>query len=177
MTESFSVKCTEPDCDCYPFIHFICEYCNKVWVTHCRAGIQLSGLCLNCFEQEQYVTNQFLNLATRLGLIELDSLIWFHQFQNRLRSKLQATAWIITIECHRLNKVPCSADPVDLCQWGIFKQRYASRPWHETTDDDSCCQEDGLPCCWPYPSGRRARQRVVNGGSSPDKPESSCVPQ
>lgn len=145
MTNSISIRCSVLDCDCYPFVHLICEYCNKVWVTHCWAGIQPSGLCLYCFEQEQCLTNRFLGLSTWLRLIELDSVIWFCLYQNGLRGKLQAKTRVITVECRRLNKVPCSADPVELCRWGIFKQRYASRPWHETMDEDSCCWEDGLP--------------------------------
>ncbi|OWK51571.1 hypothetical protein RLOC_00007362 [Lonchura striata] len=60
--------------------------------------------------------------TTRLGLIEFDSLIRFRLFQNGLRGKLQVKARIITVERRRLNKVPCSADPVKLHRSGLEKE-------------------------------------------------------
>lgn len=177
MTDRDLIRCTEPDCECYPFVYFKCEYCNEVWVMNCRRGYWPKGSCDKCLEGELCLTSHVFGLATKLGIMEQDSEIWFRLFQNGLRRKLRSKAWIITVECRRLNKVPCSADTVKLPRWGIFKQGYAAWSWHETAEDYSCCQEDGLPRHWWQPSGHRGRQRNIGSGSNPDVPESSNVPQ
>lgn len=73
-------------------------------MVHCRRGYRPKGLCDKCLEDKLYLTSRVLELATALGIIELDSWEWFHLFQNRVGGKLNSRAQIITVECQRLKK-------------------------------------------------------------------------
>lgn len=137
-----------------------------------KRGYRTKGLCTRCIKDEQYLTSCILELATDLGIIELDSPGWYHLFKNGIGVKLDSKAQILTVKCQRLNKVPCRADAVKPSRWGTFKRQYAIWSRYRTPEEYSCCQEDGLPRRWWQPSGCSQGQRSTPMGN-PYGPEPS----
>lgn len=172
MTEREKISCSVPRCECYPFVHFKCNYCQEIWVTHCKRGYKPRELCTRCLEEEYALTSHTLVVATNAGIIELDSPKWYYLFKKGVRGKLDSKAQALAIECRRSNKVPCSAEAVKLSRWGPFKRRWAARSIYSSPEEYSCCREDGLPRHGWQPRGRRQRQRSMPV-ENPDGPESN----
>lgn len=93
MTNSERIGCTVTDCVCYPFVHFKCEYCQKVFVLFITEGDRgQSGCVPSVWRKELELTDCILTLAINLEIIVLDLQERFRIFQNGVRGNLRFQA-------------------------------------------------------------------------------------
>lgn len=84
-TISITIKCENPNCNCYPFVCFVCKVCRERWWSHCQRGTPPRGVCTPCWKLERDLTDWVLKVKVSRGEIEHDSEEWWRIFSKGIR--------------------------------------------------------------------------------------------
>lgn len=167
-TISVKIKCGNLNCDCYPFVCFICKVCRERWWSHCHRGTPPRGVCSSCWNQERDLTEWTLKLKESRGEIVRESEEWWKIFAKGIKPEnycyhsnepIPFVAEIIKGCCRKLLKgVRCDSPRIKDINWHSYVLRQKDKSKHRPPEEYSCCREDGTPRGSKHPS-RRARQR------------------
>lgn len=162
------IKCGNIECNCYPFVCYICKVCGEWWWSHCHRGHPPRGICYPCWRKERDLTWEELEYRELIGEIVYESGEWWEIFAKGIRPELycyhlnEPNPFIVEIVkgcCQKiLKKLRCDVPEVRDSKWAAYIQRKANKLYLYPPDKYSCCREDGTPRGSKHPS-RRARQR------------------
>lgn len=149
------VKCSWLDCNCYPFVCFVCKICNEQWWTHCRKGRAPRSVCKQCWRAQRKITEETLNWKVANQGLEAGTPAWWEIFTKGINPELHCyhsneplgpfLTDITIVKCRkRLKKLRCDIPQLKDRNWSTRRSKWARE--NSSPEEYPCCHEDGLPC-------------------------------